>query len=129
MKNLLTMCCLTFLSVAICICLGGCASIISGKSQEVSFDSQPDGVTVDVNGKVLGKTPFTVTIARKSDQSITFTKDGYKPTTMRLETSINGWFWGNIVIGGLLGSTTDGLSGARPPHLVMVSKTAPHASL
>jgi len=31
---------------------------------------------------------------------------------MCLDTRMNGWFWGNIVIGGLFGSSTDGVSGA-----------------
>lgn len=31
---------------------------------------------------------------------------------MRLDTTLDPWFWGNIVLGGFIGSTTDGLSGA-----------------
>ena len=43
---------------------------------------------------------------------LVFEKEGYKPLTMQLETHLNSWFWGNIVIGGFIGSTTDALSGA-----------------
>ena len=31
---------------------------------------------------------------------------------MEFFTSMDGWFWGNIIIGGLFGSTTDAVSGA-----------------
>ena len=47
-----------------------------------------------------------------TDQSITFEKEGYETYTAQLSTTTNPWFFGNIVIGGLLGSTTDGVSGA-----------------
>lgn len=94
------------------VALAGCASIVSGRTQEVSFASNPEGVTVTVNGRILGKTPLTINLQRQSGQSLIFSKDGYKTLSMELETSINGWFWGNIVLGGLIGSTTDGITGS-----------------
>lgn len=106
------------------LALGGCASIVSGGSQAVTFNSSPDGATVTLNGLAIGKTPITTTIKKKSGQSMVFSKDGYKPITMQLETRMNGWFWGNIVFGGFIGSTTDGLSGAvneYSPSQYMVS--------
>lgn len=65
-----------------------------------------------MNGRILGKTPLTINLQRQSGQSLIFSKDGYKTLSMELETSINGWFWGNIVLGGLIGSTTDGITGS-----------------
>lgn len=92
--------------------LGGCASIIDGSHQEVSFNSNPDDATVTLNGRVLGKTPITISLKKESGQSLVFSKDGYKPYSAQLETRIDGWFWGNIVFGGLIGSTIDSISGA-----------------
>lgn len=93
--------------------LGGCASIIDGSHQEVSFNSNPDGATVNIDGRIIGKTPITAFLKKKAGQSLVFSKDGYKPLTMQLETHMDSWFWGNIVLpGGLFGSTTDGISGA-----------------
>lgn len=89
-----------------------CASIVSGKGQEVTFTSVPDGATVTVSGRTLGKTPITLRMDRDTKQSVTFEKEGYKPQTLPLTTTLNGWFWGNIVLGGFFGSTTDGISGA-----------------
>ena len=100
------------LLMLISLLLKGCASIVSGTTQEMTFQSNPEDVLVTVNGKVVGKTPTTVQLDRKSGQAVVFSKDGYKPITMQMETTIEPWFWGNIILGGLLGSTTDGLSGA-----------------
>ena len=107
-KTIILLLCILFLSSF----MTGCASIITGSSQEMTFKSQPEEATVSVNGRILGKTPLTVRLDKKSNQAVIFEKDGYKSQTMQLETRINGWFWGNIVLGGLIGSTTDGLSGA-----------------
>ncbi len=92
--------------------LSGCASLVSGSTQEVSFQSNPEDVVVTVSGRVIGKTPVTVQLDKKTGQSVVFGKDGYKPVTMQLTTTMDSWFWGNILLGGLIGSTTDGLSGA-----------------
>ena len=92
--------------------ISGCASIVSGSSQQLSFNSETDEATVTGSGKVLGNTPLTVSVSRDKNQSITFEKEGYKTYTAQLSTTLNGWFWGNIVIGGLPGSTTDSVSGA-----------------
>ncbi len=98
----------------------GCATIVSGTSQDVSFQSQPDGATVTLDDRAIGKTPVNVTIKKEDGQRIKFDKPGYKQKEMRLETNLNPWFWGNVLFGGLVGSTTDGLSGAareyQPNH-------------
>ncbi|MCS6294344.1 MAG: hypothetical protein H8J66_14835 [Nitrospira sp.] len=117
----------------IALLAAGCASITSGTTQEVSFQSNPDDVTVTITKqvhdraeeskvqysvvwkeevRVLGKTPLTNRLDRAEHQTITFSKDGYKPLTMPLTTTLNGYFWGNIVTGGFIGSTTDSMTGA-----------------
>lgn len=90
----------------------GCATIISGTTQEVSFTSIPEGVTVSADGKVLGITPLTIQIDRKGKQKLIFEKEGYKTLELPFETTLEPWFWGNILIGGVIGSTTDAISGA-----------------
>lgn len=103
---------LTIIACAAILGGGGCASLVSGTTQQMSFQTTPDEVTVTVSGRIIGKTPVTVQLDKKSDQTLVFTKDGYKPVTMQLTTSLDSWFWGNIVLGGFIGSTVDGLSGA-----------------
>ncbi len=103
----------SILTILMCAAmLGACASIMHGTSQEMTFQSSPEEVTVTVGGRVLGKTPITSRLDKKADQSVVFSKDGYKPLTMALTTSLDPWFWGNIVLGGFIGSTTDGINGS-----------------
>ena len=97
--------------VASLFLIQACASIITGTTQQVTFASEPEGATVTVSGRVLGKTPITVNLKKEKGQTLTFEKEGYKNVTMALTTTLNPWFWGNIVLGGLIGSTTDGISG------------------
>lgn len=100
------------LIVALSTVVTGCATIASGTTQEVTFQSTPAGALVKVNGKPIGETPITVQLDKKADQTLTFEKDGYKTFSTAMTTTTDGWFWGNIIIGGLLGSTTDMASGA-----------------
>jgi hypothetical protein len=107
--------------------LAACATIIDGTTQEVSFQSNPEDVTVTVlrtvsdsnsndvwreKRRILGKTPLALQLDREENQKVIFEKIGYKPLTMNLATTLNGKFWGNILIGGVLGPTTDSVSGA-----------------
>jgi hypothetical protein len=62
--------------------------------------------------KVVGKTPLSVEIDKAQHQTLTFEKEGYKTYTTQLSRKLDNWFWGNILIGDLIGSTTDGVSGA-----------------
>jgi hypothetical protein len=103
----------SILTIIVCTALlGGCASIMHGTSQEMTFQSSPEEVTVTVSGRIIGKTPVTSRLDKKSGQSVAFSKDGYKPVTMELTTTLDPWFWGNIVLGGFIGSTTDGINGS-----------------
>lgn len=100
------------IAASIVITITGCASIVSGTDQTLTFNSEPDGATVTVTGKKVGKTPLSVQIDKDKNQSLTFEKEGYKTYTTQLSTSMDSWFWGNILFGGVFGSTTDGMSGA-----------------
>jgi PEGA domain len=95
------------------IFLTGCASIISGRHQAVTFTSNPDDAVVTIDGRQIGKTPITAQLERKGGaQVVTISKDGYKTATFQLHSTVNGWFFGNLIIGGLLGSSTDSSTGA-----------------
>lgn len=106
----------TFLTTVLIV--QGCATIVSGRDQEVTFQSTPDGATVKVNGRPLGKTPLTINIKRAEGQTLTFEREGYKPMTTELTTSLEPWFWGNLIFGldGLFSSTTDKVTGAMDEY-------------
>ena len=111
--------------------LGACATIMHGTSQEITFQSSPEEVTVTVGGRILGKTPITSRLDKKADQSVVFSKDGYKPVTMALTTTLDSWFWGNLAGLSIFGSTTDGMNGSvneYVPSQYFVSLTPDGAS-
>ncbi len=90
----------------------GCATIISGSDQEIKFQSHPDSATVTIDGRALGKTPLIQKLSRKDKHAVRFELDGYAPVDMTLTRTVNGWVFGNIVFGGLIGVAIDGITGA-----------------
>ena len=94
------------------LAIAGCATILKGTSQIVSINSNVKGATVIVNGKNVGVTPFNGQIERKSGTTVIVQKAGYDTKTFTMTTEIESVFWGNIIIGGVLGSTTDLATGA-----------------
>lgn len=90
----------------------GCSSIIKGTKQVVSINSNVKGAEIIVNGSNVGKTPFTGHIERGSSTTVVLQKSGYETKTITLSSEIEPIFWGNIIIGGVVGSTTDMATGA-----------------
>ncbi len=87
--------------------LFGCATIISGKEQTISVNSNVAGADVYLNDKPLGKTPLTSRVQRGLEGTLRVQANGYTPYTFALNKSINNVFWVNIFIGGTFGSSTD----------------------
>ena len=90
----------------------GCATIIKGPKQLVTIDSNVRDADVLVGSETVGKTPFNGPIKRGSSTQVTVKKEGYYPRTVTLSTQTETAFWGNILIGGVLGSSTDSGTGA-----------------
>ncbi|MBJ9976348.1 hypothetical protein IAE35_14420 [Pseudomonas sp. S75] len=102
----------------------GCASIVGESRYPVAVSSAPQGATFEItdkNGTVIhsGSTPSSVTLKSGkgyfTGQTYTlhFKKDGYPDKTIELDSSLSGWYWGNILIGGLVGMLiVDPLTGA-----------------
>jgi hypothetical protein len=99
---------LGLLSVGI---FAGCATLGSGKTQAVSVSSNVDGAEIFLDGIVIGKTPFTGPVA-KNKQQLRVEAAGYRTETITLSKSLDPLFWGNIIIGGTVGSITDFATGA-----------------
>ncbi len=106
---------LLFLVVVLVVAgISGCATIIQGTSQDISFNSNVKGAEVTVNGVVVGKTPVVAHLKKKSKHAvIVISKEGYKTKKLLLRSKTTGWFWGNILLGGCVGSSTDSSTGAK----------------
>ena len=94
--------------------LTGCASIVGKNMYPVTINSHPDESTIvikDENGKQMykGKTPTTITLSsgeayfHAKRYSITFSKPGYEDQTTEIKAGLSGWYFGNILFGGLIG--------------------------
>ena len=106
---------LRFLFVIItCAFLSSCASIVSKTNWPVSIDSKPEGVHVSIinkSGKEVftGKTPLVTKLKSgsgfftKESYTVVMTYNGIEKRTINLECSVNGWYFGNLLIGGLIG--------------------------
>jgi hypothetical protein len=114
----------TILAAALCLALTGCASIIKGGTQPVTIKSVPEGAAVSVTNRAgekihAGTTPATLTLKRGAGYfqsevySVAIQKDGYAPQTLTITGSVNGWYIGNILFGGLIGMlAVDPVTGA-----------------
>ncbi len=94
--------------------LAGCASIIHGSRQDVRVTSVPSGAVVRVNlNNQATTTPGVLTLNRKEiGYVLTFEKQGYKPVEVSLRRTVDGWLFGNIIFGGLVGIVIDFASGS-----------------
>lgn len=90
--------------------LGGCASIMSGTTQDIEIKSTPGArfSVTDRNGSQVaaGTTPATVQLNRgmgyfkTGSYKIDLKKPGYRPRLIDVSPSVNGWYWANIAIPG-----------------------------
>ena len=93
-------------------CLGGCATLTGGTSQTISINSNVSGATVFIEGRPVGRTPFVGKVDRESELLIQLQKPGYLPQSLILTGSFRPIFFGNIILGGTTGSSTDLSTGA-----------------
>ncbi len=92
----------------------GCSSIVSKSDYPVTVNSSPDGAEFTITNKTgqkieSGVTPSTVTLKSSSgffqgeSYTIEVNKEGFTPKTYTITSSIDGWYFGNILLGGLIG--------------------------
>lgn len=87
----------------------GCATIMSGDTEAVTFDSSPSGADVFIDGGYVGTTPMTIRLRKSKKDTVMFKKEGYQTVSRDLSKSydpvtIISVFWDL--------STTDFLTGA-----------------
>jgi len=90
-----------------------CATIVSKSKYPVSIDSTPRGADVTITNRrgdqvYSGKTPTLVKLKSgagfftNAKYAIKISKDGFTTKTVELRATLNGWYFGNLVFGGLV---------------------------
>jgi len=94
--------------------ISSCASIVSKSSWPFSIQTDPPGAKVVITNKrgieILNKRTPTALLLRsgagffsKESYIIALSMDGYETKKINVECKINGWYFGNILIGGVIG--------------------------
>jgi len=102
----------TVLLASVLLLLSGCATLFSGTDDDITFDSEPQGADVLIDGIVVGTTPTTVVVDRPGleETDVTVQLEGYDPLRFELDTEFNNtailniFFWPGFVIDVLTGA-------------------------
>jgi len=90
----------------------GCATVMTGKYQNISVTSEPPGVKVRSDTGVSITTPGSFDLIRNQDHTLVAEYPGCEPQQKELKHGVQGWFWGNILLGGIIGGIVDAASGS-----------------
>ncbi len=104
--------------------LASCASILSKSTYPVTFDTNPSGANIVINdqdGKAVfaGVAPTTLSLSASAGffsgarYKLVASLPGYQSASGELVAGLDGWYIGNIILGGLIGLLiVDPLTGA-----------------
>jgi hypothetical protein len=92
----------------------GCASIVHGGNRSITINTNPVGAKASITKVgggtvVVQNTPCTVSLDPKRGYFkgqayvLKLELEGYKPTEIELRPALSGWYFGNILFGGLIG--------------------------
>ena len=104
--------------LVILLILSNCATIIEGRSQEITVNTNPDGASCDllrqdISLGTIDPTPGSIYIEKtKYDLKIICNKKGYETATYLNHSGSAGATFGNIVAGGLIGWGVDSATGS-----------------
>jgi hypothetical protein len=117
------------LAAAVLVFSTGCATLLGGGTmQSVSVSSPPTGASFVVKSSsglqmASGLDPQVIRLPRRNEYQIDFTVPGYRPQSVTLTRGVNGWIWGNLLIGWVAGFIVDFATGSAyklEPAIVQV---------
>lgn len=103
---------------AICLILifsilnSGCATIVTGKYQDVPVSSDPPGAKVKSGEGSTLTTPGSFQLIRNRDYTLVAEYPEKEPQQVQLKHRLQGWFWMNILLGGVPGMIIDLATGS-----------------
>lgn len=125
--------------VIVSIIFFSCATILSKSSYPVSINVNPSGANISITDKkgkevFKGPSPSTVTLKSgagffvKAEYQVKIFANGYNEIIVPINYKLNGWYFGNLLLGGVIGMLiVDPATGAMwkldtPPISVTLSK-------
>lgn len=108
MKNIVC----TAIVGAMALGLGGCATVMNGTSQPVEFQSDPTDARVELISGLGCQTPCRYELKRGNDNRASFTREGYQPVSVYIQSRTGAGTFGNVLAGGIIGGVVDGANGA-----------------
>ncbi len=105
---------MTAIMMASVFLFSSCASIVSKSTYPLSINSSPSNAKVSITDKkgkeiYLGNTPATVKLKAgagffsKAEYQVKFSSPGYDDKIVTITFKLDGWYFGNLLLGGLLG--------------------------
>jgi hypothetical protein len=111
--------------LAVCTALsGGCATIVHNGPRAIPIASSPPGAKVSIYDRtnklvMTNTTPFVAQLPVKfgyfkaPTYRLEFEMAGHAPAVVNLDSSVSGWYFGNLAFGGLIGMLiVDPITGA-----------------
>ena len=80
---------LSLVMLSVIVIFTGCATVISGISQDITFESSPSGAAVFLDGERYGVTPFTATLKKNKFKSFRVELDGYNTISRSLGKEVD----------------------------------------
>ncbi|MFA6816630.1 MAG: PEGA domain-containing protein [Lentisphaeria bacterium] len=72
------------------VLMSSCASIFTGMSDQITFNSQPEGAKVQIDRMHVGRTPITIPFKRcLTAPQVQISLDGYESQYVMLQTEFN----------------------------------------
>jgi hypothetical protein len=105
---------ITVIIIASAFLFSSCATIFSKSTYPLSINSSPTNAKVSITDKkgkeiFLGNTPTTVKLKAgagffsKEEYQVKFYSPGYDERIVPITFKLDGWYFGNLLIGGVLG--------------------------
>ncbi len=118
----------------VAVYLSGCAALLQGPRQTIQANSSPSGAVVKVtSGGMEFTTPASLSLERKYDYVLTFSKEGYKPVKVQVTRKLDvGMVVLDALFTGLIGVVVDAETGAwydLVPEVVAVSLEPANVSM
>lgn len=96
------------------IILFSCATILSKSSYPVSINVNPNGANISITDKkgkevFKGQSPTTITLKSgggffvKAEYQVKISANGYNEIIVPINYKLNGWYFGNLLLGGVIG--------------------------